>query len=45
VEDLLARVEDRVVGDVVRVTVEREEGGKRREVDLKVRLSELKSRL
>ena len=32
-------------GRNVRVTVEREEGGKRREVDLKVRLSELKSRL
>ena len=43
VEDLLAKVEEHDVGEVVRVTVRRGKGGT--EVDLKVRLTELKSRM
>jgi S1-C subfamily serine protease len=43
VEDLLAKVEEHDVGEVVRVTVRRGKGGG--EVDLKVRLTELKSRM
>ena len=44
VEDLLAKVETRDVGEVVRITVRRGGLGGR-EVDLKVRLTELKSRM
>ena len=44
VEDLLAKVETRDVGEVVRITVRRGGSGGR-EVDLKVRLTELKSRM
>ena len=43
-EDLLAKVETRDVGEVVRITVRRGGLGGR-EVDLKVRLTELKSRM
>ena len=44
VEDLLAKVETHDVGEVVRITVRRGGSGGR-EVDLKVRLTELKSRM
>ena len=44
VEDLLAKVETHEVGEVVRITVRRGGSGGR-EVDLKVRLTELKSRM